>query len=252
MKRLFVLFALLLSSVANAALTCSHLTEGIDVAGGPTATSSSISPASNSTLVVAVRAFDSATMSVSGAGLTWTAVINGVNGGDDGFGSSRLWVFVGAGASPSSGALTLTYDTDGFVNWSVDQILGANIAGPTTANAQSATGVASTSPAVTLGAFSDAENGVWAYGYGTDSAAATAGSGFSLVDFNDGTAMFGHSDFSECQDANDTSPDATWSQPVNWVFAALEIVDAAGGGGSLIVNPISGRGGAAAQPVIAN
>jgi hypothetical protein len=167
-------------------------------------------------------------MSVSGNGLTWSTKVNGANAGNSG----RLWVFIGAGASPSAGVITLNYDNDAFVNWAVDNITGTvNVSAPSNANTANATG-ASTAPACTLGAFAHASNATWAYGYAQDFTTPTQGTGFSLIDSNVGSAMFGHSDFTEFRDSNDTSVDSTLSDSATWGMVAIEIVDSAASGTS--------------------
>lgn len=207
------------------AKSVARLTEGNFVAGGTTTNTASISPAASSALIVAVVAFDSATMSISGAGLTWTTRINGAAFAD----GSLLWVFVAAGASPSAGVLTLTFDTDAFVNWAVDSVTGTvSLSAPSTTNTVVATGTG-TALAGTLAAFGNASNGTWAYGLSADEVTNTQGSGFTLVDTNKGTAIFSYTDFSEFRDSNDTSPDASTDTSAAWGFAAIEIAEAAGG-----------------------
>jgi hypothetical protein len=232
LKLALISLLLLLGATANATKMCSRLTEGFFTSGGTTTNTASISPASNSAVVVGVYAYDTLTMSVSGAGLTWTTRVNGAAASDGG----RMWVFIGAGASPSSGALTLTFDEDAFVNWAVDNITGTiQIAGPSTTNVASANGTGATL-STTLGAFGNAANGVWAYGLVNDEVTLTQGSGYTLVDSNTGTAVFGFSDFSQCLDTNDTSVDATNSNAgATWSLVAIEIVDSAGGGGSSVL-----------------
>lgn len=217
------------------AKSCAHLTDNNYTAGGTTCNTASISPAANSAVIVAVFAFDTVTMSVSGAGLTWTTAINGVSAGNGG----RIWVFVGAGASPSSGALTLTFDADAFVDWLIDNITGTvQISGASNSNVANATAT-STAPAATLAAFANAANGTWAYCYAQDSTTPTAGTGFALSDSNVGSAMFGHSTFAEWRDSNDTSPDASLSDSAIWGFVALEIIDTAGSGGTVNTQTVS-------------
>jgi hypothetical protein len=231
--RMFLRFAAvalvaLFTSNVHAAKTCTRLTEGNFTSGGTTNDTDSISPAASSGIAVGIYAYNTATMSVSGAGLTWTTAVNGEVVGDGG----RMWVFTAAGASPSSGVLTLTYDNDAFVNWVVDNITGTiNLSTPSNANVVDNTGT-SAAPSATLGAFGHASNGVWAYGYLQESTTVTQGSGYTLVDSNIGSAMFGHTDFSQCIDSNDTSVDATLADSSIWSFVAIEIVDSASGGAS--------------------
>lgn len=204
------------------AKTATRLTEGNYVSGGTTTNTASISPAASSAIVVAIFAYDTTTMSVSGAGLTWTERIAGQPTIDGG----RIWVFVAAGASPSAGALTLTFDDGAFVNWAVDNITGTvSLSDPSTLNITHATNTG-TAVAATIAPFSNSANAAWCYGYIIDDVTVTQGSGYTLVDTNKGSAMFGHTDFSQFQDGEDTSPDATLSSSAGWGFVAIEIRDA--------------------------
>lgn len=210
------------------AKSCVRLTAGEFVAGGTTNNTASITPAASSAVVIAIFAFGTTTMSVSGNGLTWATKVNGELGGDGG----RLWIFIGAGASPSAGVITLTYDNDAFVDWVVDNITGTvNLTTPGNTNFIAATGT-STGPAATLGAFAHVSNGTWGMIYAQDSVTLTPGTGFTTVASRAGSAMFGHSDYSIFRDSNDTSVDGTLSGSAIWGIAALEIVDTAAAGGS--------------------
>lgn len=200
-----------------------RLTAGFHDSGGTTADTASVSPVANSAVVVTVVSFDTATMSISGNGLTWATKVNGTDLG----GGWRLWCFIGAGASPSSGAIQFTFDTDGFLDWVVDNVTGTVLmSAPSSSNVSTSQGTDG-APSLTLGAFAHASNGVWAFVYAQDDVTFTEGSGFSPVASRNGTALFGHSDFSMYQDANDTSVNASLSLAAVWYMVALEIVDTA-------------------------
>lgn len=228
MKRLLSIVVLLLAiSIAMPALatkTCTHLTRGSYVEGGTTtAGTESISPAAGA-VTVRVLSFDTETMSVSGAGLTWTTRVNGTVVGD----GARMWIFIGASASPSAGPLTFTFDNDAFIDWSVTNITGTvNLAAPSTANALAANGTG-TALAVTLSAFSNAANGVIAYGIVNDSTTITQGTGFTSVNSSNAGAIFGYSDITQCTNTSDTSVDATSADSAIWSFVAVEIADSTG------------------------
>lgn len=217
------------------AKNCTLLTEGFHTDGGTSVATVSISPSAGA---VAVWAFiyGSPTFTATGNGLTYNTVINEpvADGG-------RILCLVGAGASPSAGVVTLGFAEDAFVNYKIVNITGSVlVSAPTNSNHNAATGT-STSAAVGLSAFGDSANGTLAYVYGIDAVTFTAGSGFAMVDQNNGSAMFGHSDGVMWRDSNDTTADATISSSVNWGIAALEIVDtAASGGSSTTVTPTSG------------
>lgn len=208
------------------AKTCTHLTHGNYTGGGTTVNTASISPAANSVVILAVTAFDGASMSASGNGLTYTAVIDGVLLGDH-----RLWVFVGAGASPSAGVITLTFAADTFVNWYVDNVTGTvDLTTPVVvSNAQTATAI-SAAASDTMNAFGSATNGTWAYLQIEDSLTITEGSGFTDVYTGIGDAIFSFSQSSEYKDINDTTPDFGISASVRWRQGSLEISNAASGG----------------------
>lgn len=207
------------------AKTCTLLTEGNHTAGGTTVNTASISPSAGAVVILAF-VYDSTTLTASGNGLTYTEIHNSVtvDGG-------RFIVLVGAGASPTTGVIGLGFDDGAFVNWKIVQLAGTvQLAGVTNTNHVAANG-SSTAPAVTLNAFANAANGTLVYVYAIDFVNITQGTGFTMIDMNPGTAMFGHSDAVMYQDANDTSVDATLDGSAGWGIIGIEIVDSAGGGG---------------------
>lgn len=207
------------------AKSCALLTEGFFTAGGTTTNTASVAPSAGA-VAIWVFAYGTTTMSATGNGLTYNSIINevSVDGG-------RIFCLVGAGASPSSGVIALTFDNDAFVNWKVVNVTGTiQTSGPTNANHGEADG-SSTTPAMTLGAFAHASNGVLAYIYAIDAVTITQGTGFSMIDANAGTAMFDHSDAVMFRDDNDTSVDGSLSATAAWGIAALELVDTSAGGG---------------------
>ena len=207
------------------AKACSRLTSGVESSGsGTTVNSASISPGASSAIVVAVSAFNTTTMSVSGLGLTWTTKVSGFQYATD----HRIWVFVAYG-SPSAGALTFTYEDGGFLGWVVDNITGTVSGTPTNANTATGSG-SSTSPLATLGAFANAANGTWGYCIAQDSVSHEPGTGFTEVLQRDG--LFDFVDSTISRDSNDTTVDVTLSGSAAWGMAALEIADTAGEGGA--------------------
>lgn len=206
------------------AKSCTRLTNGIESSGsGTTVNSASVSPAASSAIVVVAVAFNTATMSVSGLGLTWTTKVNGFQYATD----HRIWVFVAYG-SPSAGALTFTYDDGGFLGWVVDNITGTISSTPTNANTATGSGT-STAPLATLAAFAHASNGTWGYCVAQDAVSHEPGTGFTevlqrvgLFDFEDSTIF---------RDSNDTTADVTLSGSAAWGMVAMEIVDTASAGG---------------------
>lgn len=212
------------------AKACTLLDEGDFTAGGTSGNTNSISPSAGAVVILAF-AYDTTTLSATGNGLTYTLVHNevSVDGG-------RLFVLVGAGASPTPGVIAIGFDTDAFVDYIIVNITGSVlVSAPTNTNHDEANGT-STAPAVTLGAFANAANGTLAFIYSIDAVTVTPGTGFSLIDLNEGDAMFGHTDAVIWQDASDTSVDATLSGSAAWGIVALEIVDTAGSGGGSTPN----------------
>lgn len=212
------------------AKSCTRLTSGVESTGsGTSIQSASISPAANSAIAIAVPAFSTTTMSVSGLGLAWTTKVSGFEYAT----GHRIWTFVGYG-SPSSGQLTFTYDEGGFLGWVVDNITGTVSSTPTNANTATGSGTG-TAALATLGAFGNAANGTWGYCIAQDAVSHEPGTGFTEVLQRDG--LFDFVDSTIFQDANDTTVDVTLGGSAAWGFAAMEIVDSAGGAAS----PVLGR-----------
>jgi hypothetical protein len=101
------------------AIVGSHLTADNGGGSGTTTTTASISPSANSAVCVGLVTFDTTTLSLSGNGITYAQKVD-----LDLTGGFRLWMFAGAAASPSAGAITITHDTDAFVSWIVDNFTG--------------------------------------------------------------------------------------------------------------------------------
>lgn len=123
-------------------------------------TTASVSPASGSLLVLSLGGYDGTgtqdftVSTVSGLSVTWTKQkASGAGSADKG--DLEVWT-APAGASPGSGAITVTLTGSGFGNasavWAVDQVTAEDPATPVvTANTQAAN-ASSTGPAVTFGA----------------------------------------------------------------------------------------------------
>ncbi|MGZ4617186.1 MAG: hypothetical protein ACXV3F_00350 [Frankiaceae bacterium] len=112
------------------AVSFTALTTGSDTTNQTTAyTTASITPSANQPVLVAVLTTvgsgSTPTASVSGCGLTWTLVDNTT------IGSRTAWLFLGIGASPTTGALSIAGDgttTTTSCLWQVTQCAGVDTA----------------------------------------------------------------------------------------------------------------------------
>jgi len=209
----------------------SHLTDGIDTTAGTTATTASVTPAQDTLVLVSVfndggAGIAAPTVSVSGAGLTFTQVATQVWGASSRF---RQSLFRAAGAA-TSGALTIDAGATSCVTfvWSVDQM---NYAVATNNGAdgivQSATAIVfgnDTTQTQTLAAFASADN--WAFGTCTKSAATgiTQGAGFTALSLRGWTNAGATAGFAAEAKLNDNTLDYSW--PIangNWASIAAEI-----------------------------
>ena len=186
----------------------------------------SVSPASNALIVVSVTSRTGISTepnqpTVSGCGLTW--VVIGPSSYWDTTSSSRKksTCFCGMGASPSAGAITISFggqeQTNG--NWSVDQFTGVDTSGTNGSGAVGGTGGTNIahnevgpdvgSITVTLGSFSSANNVTFGF-ITSDSWTGTssAGSGFTILGHPDDSA--GTRCLTEWKSTNDTTVDGSF------------------------------------------
>lgn len=213
--------------------TISNLTSGTSAVAGPWSTAS-VSPASNNLILLTVGIRNGASTNpadptVSGNGLTWVKV-NSVNFDNNSSSRRTVFVFRALGASPSSGAITITPgETDTNATWSVDQISGVNTGGTngSAAVVQSVTnflasGAPNTTLVGTLAAFSSTFNatfGAFANDDGTGWSIA-AGSGFTQSGIQNVTGV---GVFTEFKSTNDTTVDATFISEDEIGVIAIEI-----------------------------
>jgi hypothetical protein len=149
-----------------------------------------------------------------------------------------LSLFRAMGASPSTGALTITYagQTLTTAQWILDEATGVNTSGANGAGAivQAAPNkdetFSQTVLTVTLGAFADAANGT--YGCFVNDAPITpsVGAGFTLADTDTGSLLGAGT---EWKTTNDTTVDMTDGDAASAAMGgiAIEIAVAAAGGG---------------------
>jgi len=199
----------------------------------------SISPTANRLVLIGVVTNKSdvagEVTAVSGAGLTFTQVLNLYFGGD-----SCMSVWRALSASPSSGVLTITADSY-FYGWSVMEFASVDTGGTngSAAIVQSVSNTAAANNAltVTLAAFGNAENatfGAFSTKVASEPARTmTPGSGFAEihdVGLQDPSYGYSNSMATEWRNDNDTTVDATFSDQLDFIGGiAIEIKAAAAG-----------------------
>jgi hypothetical protein len=149
--------ALAVTSLTNGSTTPTNLT-GF--------TTASVSPAGGSLLILSLGAYDGTgtqdftVASVSGLSLTWVSQkVTGAGSADKG--DVEVWTAV-CGASPGSGAITVTFTGAGFglgaAAWAVDQVTGQNTSTPVVTGNTQAANASSTAPAATFAAAGGSSN----------------------------------------------------------------------------------------------
>lgn len=216
------------------AVSGSNLTHGNSGSNGPW-TTASITPAANNLILVAVVIKNGASTnpgdpSLSGNGLTWVLVASQIY--DSTSGSRRkLFVFRGMGASPSSGAITITgAEVEVGALWVVDQFSGVDISGTNgsgaivqTAVNSDESGAVSTLTA-TLAAFASATNATYgADGNASGNLTITAGSGFAILGTDKEIASAGIDIATEFVNSNDTTVNFSLSANDFIGLVAIEI-----------------------------
>lgn len=215
------------STGGGGTVSVNTLTTGSGGSAATTYTTASISPGSNRLILVWVLGevtFGGAVPvapTLTGNGLTYVQVATRVNDSGASLATQRLTLYRAMGASPSTGAITITHtaQTGGqrSCTWSVVEFSGVDTGGTngSAAVVQSATNsipdLTASSLTVTLGAFSSASNAT-AGGFGearSPGTDVTPGSGFTQLHDTGSTA--GNSRlFSEWKSTNDTTVDATF------------------------------------------
>lgn len=214
------------------AVTQTALTTQQEGSSSTTLTTSSISPSANTLIIVAFSLYatsPAATPTVSGNGLTWVQVDNVVDG------ALRNVVFRAMGASPSSGAVTVSYSgTTGFAGaiCHISQFNGVDTSGTNGSGAvrqfahNTGTGGVS-SLTVTLAAFGSSANATFGTFDTNIGDSWTPGSGFTEIYDNAGGFPF-TSSATEWRNDNSTSVSMTKSSGSGDIVGiALEIVAAA-------------------------
>jgi hypothetical protein len=224
------------------AITQASLTSGTSGTNGLSASTASVTPTANRLVIVvafggAVTPANATDPSgVSGNGITYSRLASRNNTTSFGLNTS---IWRGMSASPSAGAITITYpNTQDLFIWSVFELAGINTGGTNgssavnsnTATNQDITGTL-TSLTATLAAFGSANNGaisaqINAKVAGT-LATATPDTGWSEI--HDLALNSGSFDFAletQWRASNDTSATQTWSVAGAIQVVAAEIVAA--------------------------
>lgn len=185
---LFVLW----SEAALAAVSCTTLTQSLDATNSTTYNTASITPGGNRLILLAALTTrgiatgcdaDILTTSVTGNGLTWVRVAEECFSAA-GAPTIGIELLRAMGASPSTGAITITYSPSKLnAAWAVIECSGVDTSGTNGSGAvvQSATNLVEpgTSLTVTLGAFGSAGNATLGLFGLQDNLAVTPGTGFS-------------------------------------------------------------------------
>lgn len=228
------------------AVTQSSLTAGNSGTGAQSYNTASITPSANKLILAAVAIFNATpanlgTISLSGNGLTWVQIDTQTGGG--GTPDTRVALFRAMGASPSSGAVTITISgsTNADCCWSIVQWDGIDTSGTNGSGAivQNNKGTASASSiTITLGALGDASNNaVYICGFNYAGAAGASGSGYTLINSQQETVQ-GLSLADAYKVPGTTSAVLTFASAANLGAVAVEI-KAAAAGGTIITRTLS-------------
>lgn len=162
--------------IANDAIAKTDLTSGSSAVGASSYTTASITPTSNSLVLVWIENHKASsppeTPTLSGNGITWTQ-INTETLDTTGTPLKRITAFRGLNASPSSGAITIDFGgaTQSHCIWNISEYSGVDTTTPIVQSAINNVD-AFTSLTVTLGAFGSVNNAT-AAGFASDSRTST-------------------------------------------------------------------------------
>ena len=214
-----------------------HLLTSGSTVDGTSYVTASITPTTNRLVLAAVYSQITTGAPViptlTGNGLTWVQVDTDIDGANE----RRVTVFRALGASPTAGAVTISFGAETQLGclWSISEYSGIDTSGTNGSGAlvQSTTGKqTATTLTLTLGAFGSVNNSTYgAFGENQQSTF-TAGTNFTLI----GQAI--HSTpsggiVSEFRQANDTTVDITASVSGRLVGIAAEIKAAPTGGATV-------------------
>ncbi len=216
-------------------LTFSNLTSGNSATPGTGFTTASVTPTGNALVLVTVacRLLSGngcgAISTITGNSLTYVKVLSKVFGSGEGSGQAdTVEVWRGMGASPTAGALTITYTASPTnVSWSVDQVTGTDQTGSNgsgaigiTASNATTLGVAAASPAlVTMGTFGNGNNGTYAAFGALGAGTLTVGSGLTQLGQNTNAPAL----LTGRNNGNLTTLNATYTGTQQWGAIGIEI-----------------------------
>lgn len=219
-------------------ITVSSLAHASTFGATTTVTTSSVTPAANCTLVVFVSSWDAGNLdaplvsSITGLSLTWTQAGHVAAGGTHG--DLSAW-FAVCGASPGSGALTITTSTNVSAGncYDILQVTGGPATGngaAITSNVKTAQITNGTAPTCTMSAALDPGNvflvGVTAVLVSAQTQAVTPATGWTeLNDFYNSSSSTGGVGL-ETQvspDAAHTLASGTWVSKKNGMILGLEV-----------------------------
>jgi hypothetical protein len=198
--------------------------------GGTTCSVASITPTGSAVFAAIVVGVGTSTQptvtSVTGCGLTWTAVAS-VNGDATGGDRQSTFLYQGIG-TPSSGTVTVTIPNSSRIALNVIDAAGVDGTTPVVQSATNTTASGTTSITVTLAAFADATNnaafGVWGVQNNTANIV-TPGTGFTeLAETNQGDTHLE----TEWKLGQDTSVDWSTSGGSTFRSGAIAVELAAG------------------------
>lgn len=217
------------------AVSIANLTSGLDVDGGSTSTTASVTPSANKLQLLTINSRTAITAdpnqpTITGNGLTWVAV-NSVVYDTTGLTRKRVSLFRAMGVAPTAGTIGIDFggQNQTHVVWSLDEASGVDTSGANGAGAvvQSVTASDGNSTAVsltaTLAAFGSTANATFGgFGFGNGQGGKNVGSGFTLLaDLSaDGTT---NEIFTEWKSTNDTTVDATADAGKNGEIGAVAI-----------------------------
>jgi len=173
------------------AITHALVTSGTVGTFNPSTTTASVTPGANKLQLIMVRgarsAIDPQTPTLTGNGLTWVSVVT-VGYFTSGSPIRRIWIFRALGASPTTGAVTITVAAPGWggASWSWVEFDGIDTSGTNGSGAivqsgsLASTGVSSF--AVALAALADPANALFGgYGRSNNTDDFTPGTNFLLA-----------------------------------------------------------------------
>lgn len=206
--------------MASEIVTATHLTtdDGTSAASFNTA---SISPSSGKLVIVAVannRSGGGNQPTVSGCGITWTAVRTKTSG------NYRLTMFEGRSFSPSSGVLTIDFGGQSQTNclWTVSEFGNVPRSGTLVINSADNSGSSAGGIGITMPTFANVNNATHGVVYNDEVLTITKGSNFTELANN----VQVHTIASEWARGNQATVDWTWSGTHFAIAMGIEIAAA--------------------------